>query len=968
MLEKLTKIFGLMALLLVLGHASLAQNTKGDKPQSGRESRFRKSDKKIKIFSKKDRRTSDLRKYKPRKKGRGGERAGAPTRYQRVQPRHAGSPRGEYSSYRRSASGGVIRETTKPQKNHNLYPQHGRFVNNPSKKPRDSERPVSNRKEVARIKKIQSQPSAPPKNRVKTRSASRSYVTHKTINIQARFPRPKHKTEKAVTRDIAGRRLRTRNFHSKPPEVIHARSAKRYSRTARDKATPHANEFGNFRNFSSVKTQRWPQPKKRIKPRSVSGQISRSRPSGRFINNPHPVPSSSEVPSSNRRVLSRLSTLKGPQSHGTRKVVTPRSRSRSYISNKTINVWARFPRPKRKSERAITTDIAGKPLRTRNYHSTPQEIQNAQFKPYFGRKRRVDDRAYHGPSGGYASATHGPRAWIGDIARRAIRGTKKPRMNYPVGIQSGGYRSRTGEGGKVRTGIGYRSRTRPGETRPGQRLPVKQPGFGADLLRYATGKLKGKRTISGGGSVSRGWNNNGNAVSVRSPGRGARGIGDYRGHLRSGRPIKGGGSVSGKVWNNSNRAIITKVPPRKSMEINGYPGKMRRFQDGQPGFSDQGEEFTGTLKASRPSKDAKGVKFAGNLKGSKPQKGGGSISGRTWNNDRLPIAVRTPGQRAFEMRGFSGNIKAKRPVKGGGSVSGKLWNNNRTPIEVRIPGRAAFAMRDFSGNIKAKRPVKGGGSVSGKLWNNNRTPIEVRIPGKAAFAMRGYSGNIKASKPLKGGGSVSGKLWNNKEQPIEVRSPGANGQKMQGYSGTLKLSRFKRDYITNKNSNEYALKKARPDKSVFQEGDLQIKVKRSNYVKNKNSNEYALRKLKPTKGVFDEGNLQVKVKQYNYIKNKNASAEASRVREPGKSFGRATDFQGNIKMQKFQLFNSKHLHPDAQFVRTNKNNVDGERDAATNFKLWWARLFRKGETQPSHLKEKERKPRYDKGEQGLWYE
>jgi hypothetical protein len=40
----------------------------------------------------------------------------------------------------------------------------------------------------------------------------------------------------------------------------------------------------------------------------------------------------------------------------------------------------------------------------------------------------------------------------------------------------------------------------------------------------------------------------------------------------------------------------------------------------------------------------------------------------------------------------------------------------------------------------------------------------------------------------------------------------------------------------------------------------------------------------------------------------------------------------------------------------------------TNFKLWWAKLFKKSETQPDHLKEKYKKPRYDKREEGLWYD
>jgi hypothetical protein len=111
------------------------------------------------------------------------------------------------------------------------------------------------------------------------------------------------------------------------------------------------------------------------------------------------------------------------------------------------------------------------------------------------------------------------------------------------------------------------------------------------------------------------------------------------------------------------------------------------------------------------------------------------------------------------------------------------------------------------------------------------------------------------------------------------------------------------------------------------------------------------------------------VKQFHYVRNPSGAKGSLKVREPGKAFARATDYQGNIKMRKFILFEkNRALHPDARFVRTNKNNVDEERDVFTNFKLWWARLFKKQDNQPDHLKEKLKKPRYDKGEQGLWYD
>jgi hypothetical protein len=128
--------------------------------------------------------------------------------------------------------------------------------------------------------------------------------------------------------------------------------------------------------------------------------------------------------------------------------------------------------------------------------------------------------------------------------------------------------------------------------------------------------------------------------------------------------------------------------------------------------------------------------------------------------------------------------------------------------------------------------------------------------------------------------------------------------------------------------------------------------------------------IKPTKSSVKASEYARSVKRnWDYVHNPSSHDEALKVREPGKAFGKSTAYQGNIKMQKFVLFEkNRQLHPDSKFVKTNKNNVDGERDALTNFKLWWARLFKKQEAQPEGLKYKGKKPRYDKGEEGMWYE
>jgi hypothetical protein len=191
---------------------------------------------------------------------------------------------------------------------------------------------------------------------------------------------------------------------------------------------------------------------------------------------------------------------------------------------------------------------------------------------------------------------------------------------------------------------------------------------------------------------------------------------------------------------------------------------------------------------------------------------------------------------------------------------------------------------------------------------------------------------MKAKRPEKGGGSISGQLWNNDEKAIAVRQPKAMEEK--NFKGNLKISRS--NYKRNPNSADEALPVAKASAANMKAGQH-------------------------TRGVR---------RDWNYIRNPSSSDEAQRTREPGRAFGRSADFQGNIRVKKFDLFGKSDLHPDARFVKTNKNNVTEEKDILTNFKLWWARLFRKSETQPDHLKENDndRKPRYDKGEAGLWYD
>ncbi|MEO7990890.1 MAG: hypothetical protein ABI663_15185, partial [Chryseolinea sp.] len=402
----------------------------------------------------------------------------------------------------------------------------------------------------------------------------------------------------------------------------------------------------------------------------------------------------------------------------------------------------------------------------------------------------------------------------------------------------------------------------------------------------------------------------------------------------------GGGSVSGRSWNNRLSALPVRTPKPGAVRAGTYQGSIKRFSKSEPGYSDQGEGFTGYKKARRPVK------------------GGGSISGRMWNNRRSALPVRTPDPSAARAGKYQGSIKRFSKSEPGFGDQGE----------------------GFSGYKKAKRPVKGGGSISGRLWNNKEKPLPVRTPPPAAQRAGTYKGNIK--------------------QFTQTPTMMDQGEEFTGF---IKLRKFKKNYVKNPNSAEAALKKKSPNKSTYSVDGLQVKIKERDYVQNKNAAKESNLKKKPTKATYQVGELQIKVKEreygkkphaaegsmpgvkpskssvkaseyargvkrtWNYIHNPSSADEAQKTREPGKAFGKITDYQGNIKMQKFHLFEkNRHLHPDATFVKTNKNNVDGERDLLTNVKLWWAKLFKKQATQPDNLKDKGKRPRYDKREDGLW--
>ncbi len=322
--------------------------------------------------------------------------------------------------------------------------------------------------------------------------------------------------------------------------------------------------------------------------------------------------------------------------------------------------------------------------------TAPNGLTNRDTLQFFGRKPK-GDRASRVPGGGYISSTGG--GWRkGDIAgwrlRRSAKGRKEVagKFFFPRKLSiSGSLKTR---GSKI-PGSGFKTATKKGEQ--AQLKSVSALVLSRDL----SGKVKHgvKPPKKGGGSILRKWNNGGVAITGKGYGGSIR-ASRYRGNMRPNPGFQTDGvNYSGRIKRNQLRGM--------SPQGIGSSGNIKR--NSIRGFGDQGVGSSGNIRrGSARGFGDQGVGSSGNIKRS-------SIRG--FNDQGI---------------GYSGRTRSQKPKYGGGSVSGKLWNNQNHAIENRPP--ASDMGGNYSGNIKIKRPQKGGGSVSGKLWNNQNRAIDTRPP------------------------------------------------------------------------------------------------------------------------------------------------------------------------------------------------------------------------------------------------
>lgn len=520
------------------------------------------------------------------------------------------------------------------------------------------------------------------------------------------------------------------------------------------------------------------------------------------------------------------------------------------------------------------------------------------------------------------------KAYKGDITGRKFRAKgspARPKIQAPPKVKYSGGQGRKGDKAyKGQMAGGFRSATRPSERAwkndiSGHKLRKRtsaQPDFDSPMFApYPKRKRRGDRAfkgkLKGGGFKSAGRPTERTSKRVQGKGPNAQDMktARFQGNLKGGKPLKGGGSISGKRWNNNGKAI----------EGRGMKGQ-----------------------------DLKIAHFQGNIKGGKPLKGGGSISGKRWNNKGQPVKGRGIKSQDLKTARFQGNLRGKKPKKGGGSLKRNQWNNDGNPIQGKGMTGQDQQIAKHTGNIRQWKYQTGPLDEMKYTGDFKRKRNYVRNPHSAKAALKTKKPTELDRKTAKHTGNI--RQWKYQTGPLDEMK----------YKGDIKRPKYKK----NPRSAGEALKVKAPEKNYYKAGNFQGRFKRDWKAKrNPQASEEAVKSRAPGKATVSAMKFSGRFKSTGKYKKKPYAAErALKGIGPSRAAIQTSNYQGNIKMKKVS---AKGKHPSFKYTRPNNTIVQ-----KTKFSLsvLWAKLFKKNESQPENVKEKERAPRYDKREKDLWYD
>ena len=628
----------------------------------------------------------------------------------------------------------------------------------------------------------------------------------------------------------------------------------------------------------------------------------------------------------------------------------------------------KFKTRSRQGERSYRGDITGRRVVTKT--SPRRNVNHAQPNPYAGRKKmgearrakatprvapkystRERERAWSGNAAGRAISRRsqrttytGKKSYQGNSVRSASRDPERPQKVKRIKPRSasGAYRIR-----RRKNPYSFR-RTTPWEKAykgdiTGRKMRLKGSSVQTYIqkpprTRFSGGGAKGDKQYSGNiqpGYLSskkqgeRAWKNDISGRKLRKrtdsdrPKFGGAKYQPYFSKKRKGdKPFKGrlpgsgfrsasrGSEVGGK------KKLEGRGPQTQDNKIAGFHGNIKGGKPIKGGGSISGRRWNNRGRAVEgrgpKTQDNRIAGFQGNVKGGRPVKGGGSVSGKTWNNKGRAVEGRGPRSQDNKIAGFQGNLKGGRPAKGGGSISGRTWNNKGRAVEGRGPRSQDNKIAGFQGNLKGGRPAKGGGSISGKTWNNKGRAVEGRGPRSQDTKIAGFHGNIKAGRPAKGGGSISGKRWNNKGQAIQGRGPKSQDNKIAGFHGNIKAGKpaVGGGSISGKrwNNKGKAIEGRGPRSQDTKIAGFQGKLKGYRLYKGggsvsrdhwNNDNESTTKDKLGFQDFFIAKFTGFSKAKFKYKRSPHAADEALKKRNIGKNEKRAGNFQGRTKSYKY---------------------------------------------------------------------
>ncbi len=665
-----------------------------------------------------------------------------------------------------------------------------------------------------------------------------------------------------------------------------------------------------------------------------------------------------------------------------------------------------FKTAAKKSERAWKRDISGNKLRIRT--SSKPTFSGSQFQPYPQKRSRNGDRAYRGKikSGNYSSVS----------SRKEMAGRKSLRSEPPGQGTAKGFRFQ----GNIKTqkplkGGGSIS----GGLKNNQGKAIRGKGISSQDIRAAKflGNIKSSRPLKGGGSISgRLKNNSGKAIQRKEITKQDIRTSKFLGNIKSSRPLKGGGSISGRLKNNNGRAIQRKEVTQQDIRTGKYLGNIKAQRPLKGGGSVSRNNWNNrgqaTTKLSNNEQNRRTRRFQGNLKLVKQAKGGGSVNIHPWNNKGNTVNQPQQSLTGRKAANFQGN--AKPFIRGKYDALSSSYkgdqkrrfnyqshpNADKKALKVRVTKNKDNST-EFEGNVKPFVRGKYDALASFYKGNDKRKYDYRKNPNAAKESLKvkqslkndrlsaNFQGKtkdrinrhhnpasaddaLKVKKPGKNyfeGGDFQGRTkvtWNYKQNPSAAKESLKN---RPASKATAKGSEFQGrtkvtwNYKQNPHAAKESLKNLPPSQATAKGNKFEGRTKVTwNYKQNPHAAKESLKNLPPSKATAKGSQFQGRYKMANYSRKPNAAAGSLKGIGPSRAAISASNYQGNIKMNKSRI---NDRHPSYRYART---STVKDKEKLFGIKLLFSKLFKKNEGQPDNLKEKIRKPRFDKREKDIWYD